>query len=203
MKRPPSQQRKAVAQHVLRMFKGEPEVHTYYDEAKARSVSIITTLDTIEDGIKSVGTIGLSEAPLLSQNGNEFVTRVELCSAVPKSFELWESVVASTAFFIEQRRSPILPGAVLENVVRDFYPEIDMPHLYFSVPFLWNDGHFEELMFGSIRINWLQCFSIHEAEKDFIASRGFNSFEDILAQQEVDIFDMWRPPVDFNNRQSC
>lgn len=198
MKTPPSPQRKAVAKHVLNMFKGKPEVHAYYDEAETRSISVITTLDTIEDGIKSVGTIGLSEARLLGKDGNEFLTRVELCSAVPKHFDLWENVVVSAAFFIEQRKFPILPGAVLEDVVREFYPELNMPHLYFSVPFLWNDGHFEEFMFGSMRINWLQCFSIHEAEKDFIASRGFESFEDILSQQEVDIFDMRRPPIDFS-----
>jgi hypothetical protein len=195
MKTPPTPHRKAVAQHTLKMFKGDPVVYAYHDEAEQRSISAITTSDTIETGIKSVGTIGLSEIPLMDNKGDEFVTRVELCSAVPYTFEYWENIVVSAAFSIEQRRCPIRPGAVLENAVREFYPDLDMPHLYFSVPFLWNDEHFEELVFNTLRINWLQCFAIHESEMEFVAKEGFEAFEDRLVEEEVDIFDMARSPI--------
>ncbi|WP_235664323.1 suppressor of fused domain protein, partial [Pseudomonas savastanoi] len=115
-------------------------------------MSIVTTFDTIEPGIKSIGTIGLSEIPLVDEDGTEFITRIELCSAVPTIFEAWENVIASAAFFIEQRRKPVVPGAVLENVVNQYFPKTKMPHLYFSIPFLWNDGHFEELIFDRVKI---------------------------------------------------
>lgn len=168
MKKPPSPQLKTVAKHILKFFGGTPTVHAYYDDSRVRSMSIVTTFDTIEPGIKSIGTIGLSEIPLVDEDGTEFITRIELCSAVPTIFEAWENVIASAAFFIEQRRKPVVPGAVLENVVNQYFPKTKMPHLYFSIPFLWNDGHFEELIFDRVKINWLQCFSIYEVEKEFI-----------------------------------
>lgn len=195
MKTPATPHRKAVAQHILKMFKGDPVIYAYHDETEKRSISVIITEDTIEKGIKSIGTIGLSETPLLDSKGNEFPTRVELCSAVPDTLGDWENVVVSAAFSIQQRRCPIRPGAVLENVVREFYPDLEMPHLYFSVPFLWNDEHFEELVFNTVKINWLQCFAIHESEMEFIVKEGFEAFEDRLVEKEVDIFDMARPPI--------
>ncbi|OUM05742.1 hypothetical protein BW686_19040 [Pseudomonas syringae] len=195
MKKPPSLQLKTVAKHILNFFGGTPTVHAYYDDSRVRSMSIVTTFDTIEPGIKSIGTIGLSEIPLVNEDGTEFITRIELCSAVPTTFEAWENVIASAAFFIEQRRKPVVPGAVLENVVNEYFPKTKMPHLYFSIPFLWNDGHFEELIFDEIKINWLQCFAIYEVEKEFIDKNGSDAFEDLLSTQETDVFDMEREHI--------
>ncbi|MDU8339428.1 suppressor of fused domain protein, partial [Pseudomonas syringae pv. actinidiae] len=129
MKKPPSPQLKTVAKHILKFFGGTPTVHAYYDDSRVRSMSIVTTFDTIEPGIKSIGTIGLSEIPLVDEDGTEFITRIELCSAAPTIFEAWENVIASAAFFIEQRRKPVVPGAVLENVVNQYFPKTKMPHL--------------------------------------------------------------------------
>ncbi|OSR64552.1 Antitoxin YqcF [Pseudomonas syringae pv. actinidiae] len=98
MKIPPSLQLKAVAKHILNFFGGTPTVHAYYDDARARSMSIVTTLDTVEPGFKSIGTIGLSEVPLVHDDGTEFITRIELCSAVPSHVEAWENVIASAVF---------------------------------------------------------------------------------------------------------
>lgn len=195
MKQPPSLQLKTVAKHILKFFGGTPTVHAYYDDARARSISIVTTFDTIEPGIKSTGTIGLSEISLANEDGTEFITRVELCSAVPTNFEAWENVIASAAFCIEQRKNPVTPGSVLKNAVKEYFPKTKMPHLYFSIPFLWSDGHFEELIFDEIKINWLQCFAIHEIEKQFIDKNGSDAFEDLLSAQETDVFDMEREPV--------
>jgi hypothetical protein len=91
MKIPPSPHRKAVANHTLKMFQGKPVVHAYYDDARVRSFSILTTSDSIEGGIKSIGTLGLSEIALVGNEGNNFVTRIELCGAVPFTEEYWET----------------------------------------------------------------------------------------------------------------
>ncbi|MGN2438824.1 suppressor of fused domain protein [Pseudomonas syringae] len=71
-----------------------------------------------------------------------------------------------------------------------------------SIPFLWNDGHFEELLFADIQINWLQCFAIHETEKDFISKYGSDSFESLLTEQEINVLDMEREPVSLPYRYS-
>ncbi|NAT26366.1 suppressor of fused domain protein [Pseudomonas syringae] len=202
MKIPPSRQLKAVAKHILNFFGGTPTVHAYYDDARARSMSIVTTLDTVEPGIKSIGTIGLSEAPLVHDDGTDFITRIELCSAVPSHVEAWENVIASAAFFIEHRKQPVIPGRVLEDAVNEYFPNTQMPHLYFSIPFLWNDGHFEELLFADIQINWLQCFAIHETEKYFVSKYGSDSFESLLTEQEINVLDMEREPVSLPYRYS-
>lgn len=101
----------------------------------------------------------------------------------------------SAAFYIEQQRLPVVPGDVLDNIVSEYYPSTQMPHLYFSIPFLWNDGHFEELLFANLRVNWLQCFAIQESENKFVRTYGAEAFEGLLSDQKIDIFDVGRPAV--------
>ncbi|HGY9626658.1 hypothetical protein WCE02_03685 [Pseudomonas juntendi] len=74
----PSAQCKMVAKHALRVFGGQLKVQAYYDDARTLSIDLLTTLDSLHAGVKSIGTIGLSETPLLTTDGNEFGTRVEL-----------------------------------------------------------------------------------------------------------------------------
>ncbi|MBC3950552.1 suppressor of fused domain protein [Pseudomonas sp. DOAB1069] len=83
----------------------------------------------------------------------------------------------------------------MENAVDEYCPRTKMPHLYLCVPFLWNDGHFEELIFDEVKINWLQCFATYDIEKKFIDKNGSDAFEDLMSIQETDVFDMERQPV--------
>ncbi len=149
----PTPQARAVAHHALKIFKGTLKVQAFYDENRTTSIDILTTLNSVEKGLKSIGTIGLSETPLMEPGGTESPTRVELCAIAVTKNTYWENVVASTAFHIKKNGITVMPGDVIQNIMNDYLPEPRMPHIYLTIPFIWNDTHFPELEFPPLKIN--------------------------------------------------
>jgi hypothetical protein len=193
----PTPQARAVAHHALKILKGTLKVQAFYDENRTTSVDILTTLDSVEKGLKSIGTIGLSEMPLMEPDGTESPTRVELCAIAVAKNTYWENVVASTAFHIKKKGVSVMPGDVIQNIINDYLPDPIMPHIYLTAPFTWNDAHFPELIFPPLKINWLQCISIYNSELRLIKKFGDDAFEQMLSEQEIDTLDPNRAPVIF------
>jgi len=196
MKRPyPSDHRKFVARHTEKIFQGRTEIRAYFNEDESLSVDILTAEDTIEKGIMSLGTIGLSETKLLYSNGIEFPTRVELCAATTTENSLWKNILATATFILAQRGREIMLGEVLENICSEYYPDTKLPHIYLTYPFIWNEGHFIQAEYNGVKINWLQGIVIHDSEKDFIYNNSVEDFEKILLEKEVDTFDLSRSAI--------
>lgn len=194
----PSEQCKAVARHALKVFGGELKVQAYYDDFRSVSVDVLTTLDSLHVGVKSLGTIGLSEVPLFTDDGEEFATRVELCAGALTEEIYWENAIASAAFFIRKSQRYVMPGDVIVDVFNDYLKAPQKPHIYLTVPFMWNDAHFPQLEFNSLKINWLQCIAIYEDERAFIEKFGGDVFDDLLSDQEINTLDPDRLPVDLS-----
>jgi hypothetical protein len=193
----PNYLKKAVANHALSMFGGVPTVQDYKNENCTDVIAILFSQDIIELGISSIGTIGLSEFIMVDQKDRPLNTRVELCAAAPTSELVWRNVVASSAFYIKKEDIAVAPGVVLPNIFMDYSPTSPMPHVYLTVPFLWGEGFFKQLTVGSVSVNWLQCISIYDLERAFIQEFGSEAFEELLQQQEVDIFDFGREVIRF------
>lgn len=191
----PSEQCKAVARHALKIFGGELKVQAYYDDSKSLSVDLLTTLDSLHSGVKSIGTIGLSEVPLFYDNGEEFSTRVELCAGALTEEIFWENALASATFSIRKRQRAVMPGDVIVDVFNDYFESPKMPHIYLTIPFMWNDAYFPQLEYSALKINWLQCVSVYEEERVFIDEFGGGAFDDLLSDQEVNTLDFNRLPV--------
>lgn len=181
----------------MQVFGGELTVQAFLDEGEQRSIDILSTEDSVEPGVRSISTVGLSEHSLLHTDGTEFLTRVELCVGAPADQELWKNAVASAAFFMMQSRKIVAPGTVIEHIFSDYIEHPAMPHVYLTAPFLWGEQAFPELVFEGVRINWLQCMALYESERLYIASAGDSAFEDLLEEQNVDIFDLNRQAVKF------
>lgn len=197
MKRVPSLQRKAVVKHELSIFGKNFDVNNYYNDNKTLSLELLTVADDLDDGLIAMGTVGLSETPLFNKDGTEFLTRVELCAGAPEDEEHWRNIVVSTAFYIQRIGKGVKPGDVIENIIGEYFPDANLPHVYLTAPFLWGEGSFPELIFSGLRINWLQCLAISESEKSFIYENGDEAFEELLSAQEVNIFDRGRSSVIF------
>jgi len=196
MKRPyPSDHRKFVARHTEKIFQGKTEIRAYFNENETLSIDILTAEETVEKGIVSIGTIGLSETELFYSNRRKFPTRVELCAAIPIENILWKNCLATAAFILAKRQREILPGDILEKIYSEYYPDTKLPHLYLTYPFIWNEGHFTQAEFNNVKINWLQGIAIHDSEKNFIYNNSAKIFEKILLEKETDIFDLERDPV--------
>lgn len=186
---------KAVAKHALHVFGGELKVQAYYNDDKSVSIDLLTTLDSVHKGVKSIATIGLCETPLLESDGQEFPTRVELCAAAMATEVYWENALVSAAFHILKKQTVVMPGVVIPYIFNDYLPDPCMPHIYLTVPFVWNDAHFPELSFSNLKVNWLQCISIYEEERVFIDRFGGDAFDELLSEQEINTLDRNRMPV--------
>lgn len=191
----PSAQCKEVAKHALKIFGGDLKVQAFYNDTKSVSVDLLTTLDSVHVGVKSIGTIGLSEIPLFTEDGHEFATRVELCAGALTEEIFWEKAIASVAFYVRRHQRAVMPGDVVVDVLSEYVDHPRMPHVYLTIPFMWNDAFFPELGFSSLRINWLQCISIYEEERVFIEKFGGDAFDDLLSEQEINTLDFNRMPV--------
>ncbi|VVM52017.1 suppressor of fused domain protein [Pseudomonas fluorescens] len=197
MNRVPSLQRKAVVKHELSVFGKEFDINNYYNDNKTLSIELLTVTDNLDEGLVAIGTVGLSETPLLNPDGTEFITRVELCAGAPVDESHWRNIVVSTAFYIQRMEQPVMPGDVVENIIDEYFPGTNLPHVYLTAPFLWGDGSFPELTFSDLKINWLQCMAISDSEKEFIYKNGDEAFEILLSEQGVNIFDRGRASVTF------
>jgi len=192
----PSDHKKFVAKYTQQIFLGKTSIETYiHDNDNSLFVDIIKAEDTIGNGIISLGTIGLSEVELINSNGAIFPTRVELCASIPANYTLWANAISTVVFMLMKRRKAIMPGDILENIFAEYYPDTNLPHLYLTHPFYWNDAHFPQIEFNGLKINWLQCLAIHENEKHFIYKNSPDDFEDLLIEKDVDIFDFKRQSV--------
>jgi hypothetical protein len=190
-KNPASGEQKSIGRHALSAFGGKPKIQVYIHNDMPFAVDILSVADSPSDGIASYSTIGLFETAL--DRNEQFGTRVELCGAMLLEVAQWSNVVASASFALMRSRRSVKPGRVLEGYVAEYYPETSVPHLYLTIPFLWNNGHFPELVLDNgIKINWLQVIPISTDEREILRTCGDSAFEDLLEKSDVDVFDLNR-----------
>jgi len=190
-KSPISAERKSIGRHALSAFGGKPKVQEYIHDDMPLAVDVLSVADSPNDGVASYSTIGLFETAL---NKNEPLgTRFELCGAMLLEVTQWGNVLASASFALMRSKRSVRPGSVLEGYVAEYYPETSVPHLYLTAPFLWNNGHFPELVLDNgTKVNWLQVIPISTDEVEILRTRGESAFEDLLEESDVDVFDLNR-----------
>ena len=191
---PVSPQRKAVARHALAIFDGTPVVHAYEHDEIDLSIDILAVDDSPDDGLVSYSTVGLFETGLRHDDGEPLATRVELCAEAPQEQDLWGNILSTAAFGLMRGGHAVMPGSVLPGCVGEYY-ETQVPHLYLSVPFSWQDGEFRRLELDGQIVNWLQGFPISDAERAYLEEHGPDAFEDLLLERDPDLYDLGRDSV--------
>ena len=187
-----SNDNKAIARHVANAFGGKPAVREYLHDNLPLRIDILAVEDQPDPGVVSYGTIGLSDTPLKWDDG-EFKVRIELCGSARSEKTLFPNVLASVAFSIMRSQVVYYPGRAIKNYFKEYYDDTNLPHLYFTSPFLWDD--LKTLRLDQKDVTWLLCFPISEAELDFLTKEGGGEFENLLETLGVDVFDVGRDCV--------
>ena len=85
------------------------------------------------------------------------------------------------------------PGTVNVDAISNYYTDLEMKHIYFTVPYLWDglqgielDGHI---------VNWLLAIPISDKELEYLDENGADAFEELLEKNEIEIFDICRKSV--------
>lgn len=179
--------RQAIARHVMTLFDGMPKSRPFTRDA--RELAVLSVADAPDEEVVSYSTAGLCEVAL---DTGGFDTRIELCGAMPDDVAHWPEILAAAAFELAAAASPVRPGVVVRDVVARFHPKTTVPHLYLSIPFIWNDGEFPECRVDDTRINWLQCFPVSDDEARLAGELGADGFESRLDEADIDTYDLRR-----------
>ena len=90
----------------------------------------------------------------------------------------------------------ISPGAVYPNIIRNYYPNAKVNHIFFTQPFLWELESFD---FDEEYVTRLQAIPITEAEFQFLekhgAELGPQKLEELFEEHQIDVYDFMRPSV--------
>lgn len=165
----------------------DPRVHSYGDQSGNYKIRILTCPDPIDKEVLFLSTIGLSE--LASENNH-----TEILAASYIQFEEISNILSSIAFFILKDKWKSYEGFVFETLVEMYYPNIEMKHIYFTSPFLWEDK-LEGFSINGININFLLAIPISDNELEYLTKYGKDALEDLFEKKNIDIFDINRKSV--------
>jgi antitoxin YqcF len=189
----PSPENKQLAKYAAGVFGGKPRVTQYLDENEELDVALLSCTDAPWEGVTTHCTIGLSDT-LMYQDGKEYPARVEIIGACASNVEWFANLISSTAFYIMRTGWLAYPGAVIQNSVEMYAPDLELKHLYFTAPFLW-EGQLETITLETKKVLWLLCVMITDAEYQYRKEHGDQALEELFEKHEIDIFNINRPSV--------
>lgn len=137
--------------------------------------------------MKFFSTIGLGE--LAPEN-----CYTEILGASYSHFEAFENIISSVAFFMIKDKWKATEGTVFEAMIEMYYPDIEMKHIYFTLPFLWEDK-LENFSLNGMNICFLLVIPISDNELNFLNQYGKEAFETLLEDNNIDIFNLNRKSI--------
>lgn len=190
---PVSPENKRIAQYVTIAFGGSRRVAAYVNTSGSLTVDILYCQDRPQEGLTSYSTIGLSDHPMIWGNG-EFPTRLELAGVCESTAELFPNILASTAFEIIQSDAVYHPGTVIPNIVRKHYSSSNLPHIYLTAPFIW-ENQLKMLDCGTKKVSWLLALPISEPEYSYLRKYGDHALEQLFESRKIDFASIERSSV--------
>ncbi len=167
------QNKKEIFKIIHEAVKLTPKVISYFDETESHKIDIYIGENRPDVGLTTYSTIGLSEYPIeiVDRQGREI--RVEFIGMCTSEFTSFPNILASCAFNIIKDHYSYTPGMVNMNVIDDYYKNLEMRHIYYTIPSYWEDlqGH---LIDGHI-VNWLFAIPISDNELDYLNENGVDA----------------------------
>jgi antitoxin YqcF len=196
-----SDKNKTIARAALEAFGGKPkpEVSRYWDEKNESFVDILVCQDRPDKGVHSVSTIGLSDHPLFEggreyRDGEGYLVRPEIVGACYKEVKEFPNILATAAFYVINSKWFCAPGAIFPNMVKMYLPRVRTKHLMFYPPVLWEES-LKTIQFDELKVAWLMAVPISESEYRFAIDNTLHELEGLLAEHEIDVFDLNRKSV--------
>jgi antitoxin YqcF len=182
-----------IVEYVAKAFGELPHVDYFGDREEQLKVGILTCPARPTDDLTSYSTLGLSDHPMPWGEG-EFSTRIELAGVCASDEPKFANVLALAAFCIIRSGKVYHPGTVMPDYVRLIFPSLDLPHLYLTAPFLWQET-LRTLDLVTRKVSWLLAMPISESERLYLTQHGEDAFESALEQAEIDFADLRRPSI--------
>lgn len=164
-------------------------VARYWDDDRSTFIDIAKYDDSPAGGVTSYSTLGLSAAPLMD-GSREMPFRLEICGAADEAYDRFPNMLATAAFEVLGGEF-VYPDRILGGIVETYYPDLQMKHLLFMTPFLWDD-RLESFDAGGRQVAWLQAVPISNAEMEFARTNSVDEMTDLLQARGVEPTDLSR-----------
>lgn len=184
---------KIIARTMATAFGVKSTVQKYWDDNHELNVDVLTCPNPVDAKRVSYGTIGLSDHPLLL-DGKEFPLRVEVAGAAFQEFDFFPNLLSTIAFHTVRSGWFCSPGAVLQGAITMYNPSLSVKHLLFTSPSLWEDN-LETVELETKKVTWLMAVPISEEERAYLIQHGSEALEELLEENEVDVYDLRRKSV--------
>lgn len=185
--------KKRIFQYLHKEIGFQPKVVKCYDESKTSEIDMYIGEDRPDIGLSTYATIGLSEYSIGLQCTDGRELRTEFISLCNSDVEFFPNIIATCAFNIIKDGYSCKPGAVYPNVIEEYYENLNMKHIYFTAPYLWENLGSVDM--GDRMVAWLLPIPISDSEFEYLKKNGDEKFEELLEKNQVDIFDFYRKSV--------
>lgn len=188
-----SPENRSIARYVATVFGGRPRVHEYADESETLTVGILFSHDRPQEGVTSYSTVKLSDHPMRWGDG-EFPVRLELAGVCANTAKLFPNILASAAFTIMRSDAVYHPGTVIQDLVRQSYPTLKLPHLYLTALSLW-EHELRMLDCGTKKVSWLIAMPISDSEYSYLKEHGDRALDRLFESRQIDVSNLDRSSV--------
>lgn len=185
---------KIIANEALKAFGGTTrKVIEYLDKNEKSSIDIQIVINRPYKGITSYSTIGLYNYSIGLFVDN-IPLNIEFVGACKSEYIFFPNMISTCVFNIINSNYKCQPGSIFPDVVKMYMPDIEMKHILFVSPFLWEDK-LKTLEFIDRKIAWLMIIPISENEYKYAIDKGSNRLEDMFEEQQIDFYDLHRKSI--------
>lgn len=175
----PTESHKNWARIVASVTEGTPSVSKWFDERETTSLDILS----IKGDGKVCASIGLMDVD------HNPPTEL-LMDSTDETIKL-ENLISMASFFIVKNGWKVKPGAVFEDLVKEYHPELSLKHLLFLPQFRWGET-LSRVDLCDRTIYPLLVIGITDSELNYIRNNGLEELERIWLKNNVDVFNWHR-----------
>jgi hypothetical protein len=183
---------KAIARYLVEKFGSPDIIQGTSDEAGKSFIDIFEKSDP-KTGEITFCSLGLSDQPVRNLKDGRHLG-VEILAVGTSEYEHHDSILSTCCYNLLNSGIAIEPRTVHKNVVQMYYPNLEMKHIYFAPPFLW-EGILENLEFETKVVTYLLTIPISDEELAYLDKYGAEKFEDLLEERNIVVSDLGRKSV--------
>ncbi len=166
------------------MLGTESKVTKYYDEGEENSMHIMCVADPTNPSVNFYSTLELFQYPVIDR-------KYEILIAGYINYSYLPDILSTCAFFVMKDGWDCTPGTVFETLVEMYAPSLEMKHIMFIQPYLWEDK-MKNFILGDSLINFVLAIPISEKELEYKNKYGVEALEILFQNNKLDILDFNR-----------
>lgn len=148
------------------------------------------------DGATTLVTVGLSETPLKQEDGTDIRHELVICAYQRFGEEVFENLIKVMGFMAQSllaQEEAIAAGDIVD-LGESLVSGSPMTALYLVDP-LYFPEEFRSMETVKPPVAFAWAVPLMAVEADFVQQEGFKAFETLLEQQDPDLIDLMRDPV--------